>query len=684
MRLIARTLYRAFPELDPYDDEQCLRFVKAARGSLLRRALHVSIIILVLLPLFVGAIYFAAMLSDYFDLFNHGKVGFALILNTLLWMAGTACVLAVPLLSAYYLRDFLLSRRLKTVLRTRGACPSCGYSVVGLAVTTGNGAKSFVTCPECGVKVEVDPSLAVLTRDGAGTPGAATGLVIVGDQAVEARPRWHRFPRVSRRTKILIALTVFTLPALLLGLNELFIHWQASRAKSIFAQTQAEMNTLAGLNQAAATTPGVGSAPAPSIWTLASRMSRHIEQIDQATWQTAGFGGIDTVYPDFTSISDPWRAVSESTDPDITITYGQGVGLARALIAQYEAEGVFDGLAELNATLSLGFPPESLSVDYSAQDWSIIGASRALSRTLAGRLAVAAEHGDRDAALQSAEAILALAAANKSQPFTLSQLHGVAIDSVIDHQLRRLLFAGRIKPSWIPDLQNVLTRRWTPVDFVLATKGERLMARGSVAKFFENPGNARFGRLSKGFRDVLRITTNSPAKFDPLIRLGTLSQNLDEIDARFSAFAASTNQEAWQRVAAAAPPTTNTTRLGLVRIYASPWLRPELADLDAANHRGTLAWLAVERYAAHHGVPPDSLAQLAPFGLPEIPTDPWTGKPMLYKRVDPAADEHRRRYLLYFTGPDGTDEGGIGIPNNPMQTPAGPASIDHVVNDPRR
>src|SRR5207247_1731505 len=36
MRLIVRRIYRAFPELDRYTDEQCRRFVRAARRGGLR------------------------------------------------------------------------------------------------------------------------------------------------------------------------------------------------------------------------------------------------------------------------------------------------------------------------------------------------------------------------------------------------------------------------------------------------------------------------------------------------------------------------------------------------------------------------------------------------------------------------------------------------------------------------
>ena len=68
--------------------------------------------------------------------------------------------------------------------------------------------------------------------------------------------------------------------------------------------------------------------------------------------------------------------------------------------------------------------------------------------------------------------------------------------------------------------------------------------------------------------------------------------------------------------------------------------------------RAGMAALAVERYRRDHAdSPPDSLAALVPTYLPSVPTDPFTGRELLY-RTD------RGRFVIYSLGPDGNDNGG--------------------------
>jgi len=61
--------------------------------------------------------------------------------------------------------------------------------------------------------------------------------------------------------------------------------------------------------------------------------------------------------------------------------------------------------------------------------------------------------------------------------------------------------------------------------------------------------------------------------------------------------------------------------------------------------------LAVERFRLRHGLLPVSLTVLVPDDLPEVPTDPFDGKPLKYRRLD-------QGYVVYSVGPDGRDDGG--------------------------
>jgi hypothetical protein len=70
-----------------------------------------------------------------------------------------------------------------------------------------------------------------------------------------------------------------------------------------------------------------------------------------------------------------------------------------------------------------------------------------------------------------------------------------------------------------------------------------------------------------------------------------------------------------------------------------------------AELRCAIAALAVERYRlVHHGWP-DSLDQLVPTFLTEVPRDPYDRKPLRYRQLQDGV-------AIYSVGPDGKDDGG--------------------------
>jgi hypothetical protein len=82
--------------------------------------------------------------------------------------------------------------------------------------------------------------------------------------------------------------------------------------------------------------------------------------------------------------------------------------------------------------------------------------------------------------------------------------------------------------------------------------------------------------------------------------------------------------------------------LGLAKAAASGDARRGLARLA----------LAACRYRAAHERLPDKAEDLLPEYLPAVPTDPFDGKPLKWKRADGGG------LVLYSIGPDMTDDGG--------------------------
>lgn len=142
MRLLVVELHRAFPELDPFTDEQRDFYIAEARKQ------HASTCVawqgigfLASVALFVlscpgGTLFLSVALDGGFD-WGDPLLSLAVVAVMGLWwlVAGW---------SLFALRDVGLRRAIRR--RLDGACcGKCGYSLLGLAVDG-----TTVRCPECG------------------------------------------------------------------------------------------------------------------------------------------------------------------------------------------------------------------------------------------------------------------------------------------------------------------------------------------------------------------------------------------------------------------------------------------------------------------------------------------------------------------------------------------------------
>lgn len=149
MRLPWTKLYRGFPELDRFSDDQCEAWLGRLWGAA-PAAMWASVGV----PLAVGLLAASAcvqlgfwFLSPMLD--ELGQAGGA---HRLLWQwlavaAWVALVGGPGGLVALVLRDRIVRRIVKRQLKSR-ACMKCGYSLLGLPVTGGT-----VVCAECGGRV---------------------------------------------------------------------------------------------------------------------------------------------------------------------------------------------------------------------------------------------------------------------------------------------------------------------------------------------------------------------------------------------------------------------------------------------------------------------------------------------------------------------------------------------------
>jgi hypothetical protein len=104
----------------------------------------------------------------------------------------------------------------------------------------------------------------------------------------------------------------------------------------------------------------------------------------------------------------------------------------------------------------------------------------------------------------------------------------------------------------------------------------------------------------------------------------------------------------------------------VMQLLGPAWVKVAETSWRAKAQRGAgLAILAIERYRLEKGGLPESLDELVKSGyLKELPMDPWSDGPLVYRRT---ADG----YTLYSVGEDFTDDGGKPQPKDKPQDTLG-------------
>lgn len=153
MRLISLKIWRAFPELDQYEDDVCRRYVSHAksRDKLAMGIAVVFIAVLFSLTVSVGSVYF--FFYDAVDTAGEARGSISITLWLVLVALLLTSVIWLPAISAFLVRDLWLRSVIRKQLRTTNCL--CGYQLVGLEIREESGSK-VVTCPECGNRIELN------------------------------------------------------------------------------------------------------------------------------------------------------------------------------------------------------------------------------------------------------------------------------------------------------------------------------------------------------------------------------------------------------------------------------------------------------------------------------------------------------------------------------------------------
>jgi len=294
---------------------------------------------------------------------------------------------------------------------------------------------------------------------------------------------------------------------------------------------------------------------------------------------------------------------------------------------------------------------------------------------------IAISEGDAQRATDDYIAALGLARQCCSEPFFISKLVGIAINSMVMNETEKLLreHPGALSEEQLIDMAHEHARVAKVTGVGLDT--QRVMFADLLQRLYTDDGDGD-GHMTPDGMAYMRMLMGSPDSLgdalltdavmtDPKLRTAAMPLSLvttlsREQDARiFNRF-----MDRAQRVLDRGPSwiasidSDEIDRVqdfddqGLFRISASAVMLPELTRMLDRHYRhqqrslafGTM--LAIEVFKLEHGRLPGSLEELTPRYLPEVPQDLMNPHDSLKLRA------FDNGYLLYSVGSDGDDDGG--------------------------
>jgi hypothetical protein len=258
---------------------------------------------------------------------------------------------------------------------------------------------------------------------------------------------------------------------------------------------------------------------------------------------------------------------------------------------------------------------------------------------------------DFDGALASCRAMLNAGRSMGDEPTLIAQLVCLAIGTLTANQAEIVLGQGEPSEAALAGLQELVADECQVPHFTIGIRGERArcdellesVQRGdtTVKRMFAGRGQPAPPRLALDANNLLYLPGVVASG-----RAVTLEQMTQLVEI--------TKLPPHERASAVASLREFPRAQSIISRFNSPLALARYVEDALENQtrlRCVLPALAVERYRLKYHRWPDSLSAVVPEFLPELPTDPFDGKPLRYRRDSEGI-------IVYSVGPDRTDDGG--------------------------
>ncbi len=646
MRIITRKLHKAFRELDRFEEPRAKAFVRVASSGWRARGFRYGVMALVGLLMGVGTIVFVVWLAN----LPVGTRSFRDILQSIALVLGITLSFFALMLK----RDLLLRWRIRRLIRRRGTCQMCNYSLLGMPV----GPDLVVTCPECGDKIKADPAMNELATTSDGLQTYTPSGQVDSPAFIAAR---------KRRRKLAVRWLVGTPVCLLVlaGISfGIWRYWLASMARQARADRDFDALANAHVQNSHSTADMLQDNQWPALIDILRAWRRDSErmvavEVAKAADSLGAAGSQSEIeklylYEEFGLLyakPDPTATAEDMPEPDKPIPQERRRVLARKLLRHAADKGhleAFKSIPKMRHVVRDMYVPAGGSA--ALIQLPELSQYRLFARMNAARMEVALEASDRAEYLAALDQSLSLARILDKQITLLDRFVAGAIDGLI---LGRVQAHAGLYPDegWRSEVAKTVQNRQRSVPLAYALSGERLMARDNVAWYFSDLNRVQTGILL-GNTPWNQSAWGLPLEdFD---RLGTYVENLAAIDA--------TTEQAVADGQLPRPQRPLTRALGRPTMLADAiwYISPNFFNADdiaMATTRATLIMLALESARARTGVYPASLAELVASNPMLDINDPCSMNPFGYRVLSPApGSPDQRGYLLWSVGFDGIDD----------------------------